>query len=456
MSDLAISVESLSKAYRIGLKEQEHETLLGAVTGWFKSPFQNFRDVRNLSRFEGVTGKGNGQAAEASAKGAAPRTSLSQPSDVFWALNDVSFKVKHGEAVGIIGRNGAGKSTLLKILSRITEPTNGRAVVYGRVGSLLEVGTGFHPDLTGRENVYLNGTILGMRKHEIDEKFDEIIDFSGVEQFIDTPVKRYSSGMRVRLAFSVAAHLEPEILIVDEVLAVGDMEFQSKCLGKMEDVSGSGRTVLFVSHNLGAVNQLCSRCVVLEHGGIAFDGDVGSGIDVYQRSGYGQRTSSAYVAPAEGRPGSAQGRILAADLQDDQGRPADCIGIGEPFQIKLRLQFFSRLARMNMGVQFHSSGGVPILNLRTDSQGLVFGPYEAGNEVEVIIKVPGLPFYPGLYQLEPWFGELDGKRIDQVPEGISLVLEGRGLYQSERLIQQGRGLVMMDCTWAETVKQASA
>ena len=257
-NEVAIRVEGLGKAYRIGLKEQQHETMLGALAAWVKSPFENFRNVRKLSSFgdlrtKGTTDQGTqgprdsgSQRASvpASPHPSAPKSvspcvpeSQSPPSDIIWALKDVSFEVKHGEAVGIIGRNGAGKSTLLKILSRITEPTRGRATVYGRVASLLEVGTGFHPDLTGRENVYLNGTILGMKKREIDAKFDEIVDFSGVEKFIDTPVKRYSSGMRVRLAFAVAAHLEPEILIVDEVLAVGDAEFQKKCLGKMENVA---------------------------------------------------------------------------------------------------------------------------------------------------------------------------------------------------------------------------
>jgi lipopolysaccharide transport system ATP-binding protein len=200
---------------------------------------------------------------------------------VIWALKDVSFEVKHGEAVGIIGRNGAGKSTVLKILSRITEPTRGRATVYGRVGSLLEVGTGFHPDLTGRENVYLNGTILGMKKREVDARFDEIVDFSGVEKFIDTPVKRYSSGMRVRLAFAVAAHLEPEILIVDEVLAVGDAEFQQKCLGKMGEVAKRGRTVLFVSHNMQTIQQLCGRAIYMAGGGIMLDGESSRVVPTY-------------------------------------------------------------------------------------------------------------------------------------------------------------------------------
>lgn len=246
MSDIAIKVENLSKAYRIGQREQQHDTLGAVIASLAKSPLRNFKRLRNLSKFD----------------------DYNDP-DIFWALRDVSFEVKHGEVLGIIGKNGAGKSTLLKILARITEPTYGRAEVYGRIASLLEVGTGFNPELTGRENIYLNGTILGMTKREIDLKLDEIIDFSGVEQFLDTPVKRYSSGMKVRLAFAVAAHLDPEILIIDEVLAVGDVEFQKKCLGKMQDVSSrEGKTVFFVSHDMSAISKLCYKCLLLNRGQI--------------------------------------------------------------------------------------------------------------------------------------------------------------------------------------------
>ncbi|WP_232825764.1 ABC transporter ATP-binding protein [Algoriphagus litoralis] len=238
-----IKVSDLSKRYRLGLKEKQAETLVGQIGNVIKSPWQNLKRLRELSRF-GI-----------------------EDESVFWALKDVSFEVKEGEVLGIIGKNGAGKSTLLKILSQITEPTSGKIEIHGRVASLLEVGTGFHPELSGRENIYMNGTILGMTRKEIDLKLDEIIDFSGVEKFIDTPVKFYSSGMKVRLGFSVAAHLDPEILIIDEVLAVGDFEFQNKCLGKMEDVSrNDGRTVIFVSHDLDAVLKLCPKALRLEKG----------------------------------------------------------------------------------------------------------------------------------------------------------------------------------------------
>ncbi|HEY6200460.1 MAG TPA: ABC transporter ATP-binding protein, partial [Candidatus Binatia bacterium] len=234
MSNIAIRVENLSKKYKIGVRNYRHDSIRDHLTEWAKSFFSSNGNSA-VSPGEPILGCGDSLDAEGP--------------DTIWALKDVSFEIKHGEAVGIIGRNGSGKSTLLKILSRITDPTAGFADIHGRVGSLLEVGTGFHRDLTGRENIYLNGAIIGMRKAQIDHKFDEIVDFSGVEKFIDTPVKRYSSGMYVRLAFAVAAHLDPEILIIDEVLAVGDAAFQEKCLGRIGSVAKDGRTVLFVSHN---------------------------------------------------------------------------------------------------------------------------------------------------------------------------------------------------------------
>ncbi|HAZ10359.1 MAG TPA: ABC transporter ATP-binding protein [Candidatus Omnitrophica bacterium] len=251
MANPIIETKSLSKKYRITHKEA-YFTLRDSIVNCFKSPFGIFKKKRTDSSKED-----------------------------FWALKDVSFDVNPGEVVGVIGRNGAGKTTLLKILSRITYPTEGEIRLRGRVGSLLEVGTGFHPELTGRENIYFNGSILGMKKKEIDKKFDEIVDFSGVEKFIDTPVKRFSSGMQVRLAFSVAAYLEPEILLVDEVLAVGDAEFQKKCLGKMKDISKGGRTILFVSHNMSAIRNLCSRVIMLEGGKISLDSDSETAVSKY-------------------------------------------------------------------------------------------------------------------------------------------------------------------------------
>ncbi len=260
MGDIAIQVEGLGKRYHIGRQQAGYETIRETVTRMILSPF---RKAERLMR---------GQASAAAGL-----------DETIWALRDVSFEVQHGEVLGIIGRNGAGKSTLLKILSRITEPTEGYADVYGRIGSLLEVGTGFHPELTGRENIYLNGAVLGMKRAEIAGKFDEIVAFAEVERFVDTPVKHYSSGMYLRLAFAVAAHLEPEILVVDEVLAVGDAAFQRKCLGKMGDVAREGRTVLFVSHNMVAVRNLCSRTIWLQDGCIFQVGETTAVTEDYLR-----------------------------------------------------------------------------------------------------------------------------------------------------------------------------
>ena len=240
MSDIAIDIRGLGKRYRLGAKEAGYKTLGQTITQVAKSPFT--KAARMLR-----SGKSNGKKSD----------------DFIWALKNVDLDVKKGEVVGLIGRNGAGKTTLLKLLSRITDPTVGQANIYGRVGSLLEVGTGFHPELTGRENIFLNGSIMGMTKSEITQRFDEIVDFSEIERFLDTPVKHYSSGMYIRLAFAVAAHLETEILLVDEVLAVGDFKFQEKCLNKMQEVTGQGRTILFVSHNMRAVSQICTRAVLL-------------------------------------------------------------------------------------------------------------------------------------------------------------------------------------------------
>lgn len=316
LTNPVIHVENLSKRYRIGMREEQPDTMAGNVMQLFKQPLRNLRYLRNLAHF----GDGEDDAA-----------------DVFWALKNVSFEVQQGEVLGIIGRNGAGKSTLLKILSRITEPSSGQARMRGRVASLLEVGTGFNPELTGRENMYLNGTILGMRKAEIDRKFDEIVDFAGVEKFIDTPVKRYSSGMKVRLGFAVAAHLEPEIMIVDEVLAVGDAAFQKKCLGKMDDVARGGRTVLFVSHNMGAVSQLCRTCIWLEHGAMQDRGETSAIVaDYLKSSDASMGTGEAVFAEDPQKPAQIR-RIRVLDAAGEVTQNFDCdhpITIEVTFQLR--------------------------------------------------------------------------------------------------------------------------
>lgn len=313
-----IEVDNISKVYRIGLKEAAPKNFGDLILAVAKSPLKNFQKYRSLYKFH-----------ESELDSTASRAN----DDIIWALKEVSFEVKKGEIVGIIGRNGAGKSTLLKILSKITEPTFGCARLKGRVSSLLEVGTGFHPELTGRENVYLNGTILGMRKREVDRKFDEIIDFSGIGKFIDTPIKRYSSGMTVRLAFSVAAHLEPEILLIDEVLAVGDAAFQKKCLNKMNKVAKTGRTVLFVSHNMASIENLCSRAILLQNGIKIKEGQTKTVIDFYLSSV--SESSKTAIGKRTDRKG--KGEVLITDLVflNGKGDPIEFAVTGKELKIRL-------------------------------------------------------------------------------------------------------------------------
>ncbi len=312
MAKKAISVEDLSKVYRIGLKGDTNDSIGRAMIDFLRSPFSNYRKYHSLYSFS------DEELSDSYTGG-----------DVLWALKDVTFDVEQGEVVGIVGVNGAGKSTLLKVLSNITPPTFGTIRIRGRVSSLLEVGTGFHPELTGSENVYLNGTILGMRKKEVDAKFDEIVEFAGVEKFLETPVKRYSMGMRVRLAFAVAAHLEPEILIIDEVLAVGDAEFQKKCLNKMEDVGKEGRTVLFVSHNMAAVTRLCTRGILLSNGSIIGDSDAHSIVSTYLSSGMGTAASREWP-DINDAPGDDSVRLRSIRVIDTQGAVVEGVDIRNP------------------------------------------------------------------------------------------------------------------------------
>lgn len=325
MSDIAIKVEDLGKLYRLG--EVGTGTISHDLNRW----------VAKLRGKEDPFSK-IGELNDRTAKG---------DSDYVWALKDVNFEVKKGEVLGIIGRNGAGKSTLLKLLSKVTQPSTGRIKVNGRIASLLEVGTGFHPEMTGRENIFLNGAIMGMTKREIKAKFDEIVDFAGVERYIDTPVKRYSSGMYVRLAFAVAAHLEPEILIVDEVLAVGDAEFQKKCLGKMKDVSvNDGRTVLFVSHNMAAVKQLCTTGIVMKNGGVIFDGLALPAVDFYQTS-HDTDSYFEHEGAIENAPGNENIRLLKFEVEPTIG---EVISISSGINFKLK--FYNHKEDINLDATF--------------------------------------------------------------------------------------------------------
>jgi lipopolysaccharide transport system ATP-binding protein len=368
MSIPIIKVENLSKRYRLGLKEQQADTLVGQVKNMLKAPYRNYKRLRELSKF----GK--------------------EDESVFWALKDINFEVHQGEVLGIIGKNGAGKSTLLKILSQITEPTSGRIEIHGRVASLLEVGTGFHPELSGRENIYMNGTILGMTKREIDRKLDEIIDFSGVEKFIDTPVKFYSSGMKVRLGFSVAAHLDPEILIIDEVLAVGDYEFQQKCLGKMEDVSkNQGRTVLFVSHNLEAVKNLCSRSILLKNGEIDLIGNTVEVIDQYYGERFGSVESSKDLSDHPEKKWRDLG-IKRVELFVNQKLSAEVFA-NQSFAVKIfykvEEQHLNSPLEIGLGLFDQQGNGLAAFNNKNFKQEVVL----AKSEGSISMTIPYLPIY---------------------------------------------------------------
>ncbi len=315
MSDIAIRVEKIGKLYHIGEREN-YKTLRDIITNTIYAPFRWFNN------------------------NSPSKSRNSQSEDLIWALKDVSFEVKHGEVIGIIGRNGAGKSTLLKILSRITEPTEGYIEIHGRVGSLLEVGTGFHPELTGRENLYLNGAILGMKRSEIAKNFDEIVAFAEVEKFIDTPVKHYSSGMYMRLAFAVAAHMDTEILVIDEVLAVGDVAFQKKCLGKMEDVAKKGRTVLFVSHNMTAIKALCNKCVLLDKGQVHFLGDVHQCISHYVVNAPKVLRKTPVSQRKRDGKFSLRAKIVDVSIFTDEAGHDEYIDSTKPFTIQMKVEAY--------------------------------------------------------------------------------------------------------------------
>jgi len=322
MSGTAIKVENVSKVYRLGAKDNAEDSMIKALARSILSPVKNYRKYKALYDFSDVNFDATGDNTDP---------------NVIWSLRDVSFNVNQGEVIGIIGRNGAGKSTLLKILSRITPPTLGRVEIHGRTSSLLEVGTGFHDELTGRENLYLNGAILGMRKKEVDRKFDEIVEFSGVEKFLDTPVKRYSSGMRVRLAFAVAAHLEPEILIIDEVLAVGDAAFQEKCLNKMEGVGNQGRTVFFVSHNMPAVTRLCERVIMLDNGKLVADGPSHQIVAHYMHQGSDTSAERSWDDPDKA-PGGDVARLRHVRIKTENDQLAPAIDIRTPVGFEMTFE----------------------------------------------------------------------------------------------------------------------
>ncbi|TVR78972.1 MAG: ABC transporter ATP-binding protein [Rhodospirillales bacterium] len=424
MSDIAIKVDNLSKAYRLGVQAQKSKTLVEAVVKGLAAPFRNFRRLQRLNTF----------------------SSDRNSDDILWALKDVSFEVRDGDVVGFIGRNGAGKSTLLKILSRITDPTEGRIEIHGRVSSLLEVGTGFHPELTGRENVYMNGTILGMKKAEIDRKFDEIVDFSGVERFLDTPVKRYSSGMKVRLAFAVAAHLEPEVLIVDEVLAVGDAEFQKKCLGKMQDVAGSGRTVLFVSHNMGAVQNLCPRAIALRNGEMVDDGPAGEVVRRYLNS-LVQNSADAFSLENPDRRWAGGLRLVSGCVLDKRGNPTESILSGEPIALRFAYECDRELDDLCLKFTVYDQSGIAVTHIRTDLTG--FSIRSTGRRGSLTCTLPRNPFAIGGYRVAVSV-DSHGKMIDHIPGAIAFTVSDTVFFGTSQVPPRQFCTVYVDHEWSIT------
>jgi len=402
MSDIALRVEGLGKLYHIGALKRKHDTLRDALAASMHAPLQRFRNL---------------------IQGGPHRLT-----ETLWALRDVSFDIHHGEAVAIIGQNGAGKSTLLKILSRITDPTTGIADIYGRVGSLLEVGTGFHPELTGRENIYLNANILGMRKAEINRKFDAIVGFAEIEKFIDTPVKHYSSGMYVRLAFAVAAHMEPDILLVDEVLAVGDAAFQKKCLGKMNDVTEQGRTVLFVSHNMATIANLCPRAILLKEGTIVQSGPTTDVIDSYLKSLSDLANTS--LGDRKDRQGTGEIIVKGIGLFDHLGEPVEYPRSGQDLTIRVTYQSQIEKTFKNCRASvLVKKDGRFFFHLSTDLVDTRQIDLEGNGYIDFV--VPELPLSEGTYLLHVYL-ESNGEMQDWVMDAAEMAVVDGDFYGTGR------------------------
>ncbi len=429
MSSTVIKVENLSKQYRLGAV-QGYKTFREAIVKAAKAP------LHRLKQLFGNSDNDDNPVPHA-------LSSLQSPNgDMIWALNDVSFKVKQGEVVGIIGRNGAGKSTLLKVLSKITEPTRGRVELTGRVGSMLEVGTGFHPELTGHENIYLYGAILGMDRWEVTRKFDEIVAFSELEKFIDTPVKRYSSGMYTRLAFAVAAHLEPEILLVDEVLAVGDMTFQEKCLGKMESVSGQGRTILFVSHNMAAIQGLCHRTLLLDGGRILFDGETSRAIQKYTLDNNMGNEAKVYLKDHARRAPGCQEILQKLEIRSN-GELTNNIGMGETLQISLTIK--SPQPVQGVGIAVENSFKQRLFVVSPDyTNPTLIG--RSTTSASLICTVPELPLLPGLYHLTIGVTGFTGS-LDRIDQAASIVVCERDVFKTGSNLGKMKGLFFTHAEW---------
>ncbi len=423
MTDISIKVDNLSKRYRIGLEKEKEDTIVGVIGSLIKSPLKNLRSLNNLTSFN----------------------SNQDSTDVVWALSDLSFEVEKGKVLGIIGPNGSGKSTLLKILAGITHPTSGRIELNGRVASLLEVGTGFHPELTGRENIYLNGTILGMTRKEIDSKLDEIVQFSGVENFLDTPVKRYSSGMRIRLAFSVAAHLDPEILLIDEVLAVGDAEFQNKCLGKMDEVAKTGRTVLFVSHNMGLINNICENGLLLEYGMKKAFGKVESITNEYLAPIINMETKVTYDTDI-----NKKAQIIEVRIKNDKNQSTTTLDRMDSFSISVKYNINVKRINCFLSVMLDKLDNTAVCHSR-DTDIIPENAYfrDIGAYCTEMI-VPGGLLNAGHYKLRVEIAEYNGQSFDHLSPFTFQLVDLGTFASGSQYGRQRPGVLAPSLNWKTT------
>ena len=411
MSETVIKAENLSKKYRIGTR-RGYKTLREALVRATKFPFQEIARINKQFAIQ------------------------TPHSDTIWALKDVSFEVKQGEILGIIGRNGAGKTTLLKILSKITDPTKGRAELRGRVGSLLEVGIGFHPELTAHENIYLYGSILGMDRYEVTEKFDEIVAFAELEEFVDTPVKRYSSGMYMRLAFAVAAHLEPEILLLDEVLAVGDAAFQKKCLGKMGEVSGQGRTVLFVSHNMAAIEALCSKCMILDSGTLSYIGDTAKATTKYLKDTLS--TDHIPLKERKDRQGLGNVKINAIKISGPHG-----LATGKTLTISANYETVKDVRIKEFGLSIWTDRQVKYISLSTEFTG---GLKNIPSQGIVTCTIPELPLVKGNYILNFFVSSINGLE-DYIINALSFHIDDSNFFGTGKSVDPNWGAIAVKHKW---------
>jgi lipopolysaccharide transport system ATP-binding protein len=426
-SNIAIKIENISKVYRIGVKEKTHDTIGGMLVDFIKSPVENYKTYRSYYKFNDID--------------------LNDPNsndrhNVIWAVKRVSFEVEEGQVIGLIGGNGAGKSTLLKILAKITDPTGGRAEIRGRVSSLLEVGTGFHQELSGRENVYLNAAILGMKKREVERKFDEIVDFSGVEKFIDTPVKRYSSGMKVRLAFAVAAFMEPEILLVDEVLAVGDAMFQNKCIGKMSEVSKQGRTVIFVSHNMPTILNLCERVILLESGTVKLDTDPNTAIREYFESiSSGSKAENLSTVP---RVHGHFPVIQKIEFYDRKGNAVSSVQTGDALTARIYYNHTDTIKDAHFGLVFETLMGVKVFYVHSKIQRGILPDLSSSGIIEC--EIPRLPLVAGTYYVSAGCGS-QKMQLDYIERGCQIRVTEADVFGTGRTLDPKVSLVFVDAKW---------